>query len=241
MKGIKQLSNQNFNMSAVNSNISSINFNSNMASMMNINNSIIFDRKINSKAKSDSSESSTCDKPIYKWVSDSAVTSCYSCACTFSLFIRRHHCRVCGRIFCHNCCNNWKKIPANISIPQKNYTMRDALTGYIYSKTDMNILSIHIIWQLCCHITASINAHLSSVSKIKSNNFAVMNTLTRFSETVFNSFYCFPCLPSTDFSAETVVFSITILVFLKFRMSTMPVWNRYKTVPTYPRLYMESG
>ncbi len=136
MKGIKQLSNQNFNMSAMNSNISSINFNSNMASMMNINNSIIFDRKINSKAKSDSTESSTCDKPIYKWVSDSAVTSCYSCACTFSLFIRRHHCRVCGRIFCHNCCNNWKKIPANISIPQKNYTMRDALTGYIYSKTD---------------------------------------------------------------------------------------------------------
>lgn len=40
---------------------------------------------------------------IYSWVKDDAVNECYNCNIGFTLFNRRHHCRGCGRIFCHSC------------------------------------------------------------------------------------------------------------------------------------------
>ena len=38
-------------------------------------------------------------------ISDHVAASCYSCATKFTAFRRRHHCRVCGQIFCHACCS----------------------------------------------------------------------------------------------------------------------------------------
>ena len=40
------------------------------------------------------------------WVPDSRATNCYSCKATFGLITRKHHCRICGRIFCYACSNN---------------------------------------------------------------------------------------------------------------------------------------
>lgn len=37
------------------------------------------------------------------WVNDAACKACYECDIPFSLLVRRHHCRVCGRIFCASC------------------------------------------------------------------------------------------------------------------------------------------
>ncbi|KAH7476862.1 Steroidogenic acute regulatory protein, mitochondrial [Phytophthora ramorum] len=38
-----------------------------------------------------------------RWVEDAAARSCAKCVRAFSLVNRRHHCRVCGEIFCHAC------------------------------------------------------------------------------------------------------------------------------------------
>ena len=37
------------------------------------------------------------------WMADEACTKCYDCGRQFSLFVRRHHCRLCGQIFCNPC------------------------------------------------------------------------------------------------------------------------------------------
>ncbi|CAN1127364.1 Protein FREE1 [Linum perenne] len=37
------------------------------------------------------------------WVPDEAVTKCTSCGTDFNAFIRKHHCRNCGDIFCDKC------------------------------------------------------------------------------------------------------------------------------------------
>ena len=37
------------------------------------------------------------------WVDDSTVTNCADCNDTFSFFKRKHHCRICGNIYCNNC------------------------------------------------------------------------------------------------------------------------------------------
>ncbi len=41
------------------------------------------------------------------WVKDSMVSSCMGEACPvrFSFSERRHHCRSCGKVFCHRCSN----------------------------------------------------------------------------------------------------------------------------------------
>ena len=39
------------------------------------------------------------------WFPNDKVESCWSCNKTFSLFSRRHHCKICGIIFCDSCLN----------------------------------------------------------------------------------------------------------------------------------------
>uniref|UniRef100_A0A452DXH3 FYVE and coiled-coil domain-containing protein 1 n=1 Tax=Capra hircus TaxID=9925 RepID=A0A452DXH3_CAPHI len=42
-----------------------------------------------------------------RWPGDMEVNHCLDCKREFSWMVRRHHCRVCGRIFCYYCCNNY--------------------------------------------------------------------------------------------------------------------------------------
>eukprot|EP01126_Amoeba_proteus_P000360 TRINITY_DN10110_c0_g1_i5.p2 TRINITY_DN10110_c0_g1~~TRINITY_DN10110_c0_g1_i5.p2 ORF type:complete len:104 (-),score=19.82 TRINITY_DN10110_c0_g1_i5:632-943(-) len=41
------------------------------------------------------------------WLEDSTVTKCPSCTVEFDFFERRHHCRLCGGIFCDTC-SSWR-------------------------------------------------------------------------------------------------------------------------------------
>lgn len=41
------------------------------------------------------------------WIPDELVSTCSLCAQVFNLIRRRHHCRRCGNIFCHQCSNNF--------------------------------------------------------------------------------------------------------------------------------------
>lgn len=59
------------------------------------------------------------------WMPDQSCRVCYECDCQFTIFNRRHHCRLCGRVFCGQCtansvpassfqsptdCDDWEKI-----------------------------------------------------------------------------------------------------------------------------------
>lgn len=46
------------------------------------------------------------------WMPDSVSKECYQCAEKFTIIRRKHHCRVCGQIFCSHCCN--QQIPGKI-------------------------------------------------------------------------------------------------------------------------------
>ncbi|XP_076280826.1 1-phosphatidylinositol 3-phosphate 5-kinase fab1 isoform X3 [Lasioglossum baleicum] len=46
------------------------------------------------------------------WMPDSVSKQCYECGERFTTFRRRHHCRVCGQIFCSKCCCD--QIPGKI-------------------------------------------------------------------------------------------------------------------------------
>jgi len=48
-----------------------------------------------------------------KWKDDSIVTACSHCSKEFSLTIRKHHCRMCGEIFCNECSSKNATIPSS--------------------------------------------------------------------------------------------------------------------------------
>jgi len=45
------------------------------------------------------------------WVPDWFADCCHSCGYAFSLLRRKHHCRLCGNIFCGRCSNNSSSVP----------------------------------------------------------------------------------------------------------------------------------
>lgn len=42
------------------------------------------------------------------WLDDASARDCAACRKEFSLTRRKHHCRVCGRVFCGGCCSEFK-------------------------------------------------------------------------------------------------------------------------------------
>ncbi|XP_057560419.1 FYVE and coiled-coil domain-containing protein 1 isoform X2 [Hippopotamus amphibius kiboko] len=42
-----------------------------------------------------------------RWLGDTEANQCFDCKREFSWMVRRHHCRICGRIFCYYCCNSY--------------------------------------------------------------------------------------------------------------------------------------
>ncbi|KAI6230179.1 hypothetical protein M3Y99_01084600 [Aphelenchoides fujianensis] len=48
-----------------------------------------------------------------QWVDDASVSECKSCSSAFSVINRRHHCRVCGNIFCAACSESRVQLPSS--------------------------------------------------------------------------------------------------------------------------------
>ena len=68
-----------------------------------------------------SSFNNISDRKLYQWVPDSNVVQCTECSTDFSLLVRKHHCRNCGKIFCNSCSDYFIKIPTNIdTVPQES-------------------------------------------------------------------------------------------------------------------------
>ena len=49
------------------------------------------------------------------WVDDNMVSHCHNCKIEFSFWVRKHHCRNCGNIFCYACSNLYISIPTFIT------------------------------------------------------------------------------------------------------------------------------
>lgn len=52
-----------------------------------------------------------------EWVPGEQVDTCYDCGIAFSFVRRRHHCRLCGRVFCHPC-SSFQSIVPNMLVEE---------------------------------------------------------------------------------------------------------------------------
>ncbi len=48
---------------------------------------------------------------MVNWLDDNLCKECHKCNTKFGLFIRKHHCRLCGLIFCNKCLENTEVTP----------------------------------------------------------------------------------------------------------------------------------
>jgi hypothetical protein len=77
-------------------------------------------RKINTEARR-----------VSKWVEDDSVAKCFGCGAAFSFTLRRHHCRLCGRVFCYYCSNYFTRLPLDIlnKIPDRPQSFTELIWG----------------------------------------------------------------------------------------------------------------
>lgn len=78
-------------------------------------------------------------KKIYKWVDDELVNNCHICNKEFSIYYRKHHCRVCGRIFCYECSTNFVDVPESMQIN----SISKEKSFNVGSPSDSYMLNIH--------------------------------------------------------------------------------------------------
>ncbi|KAK8660688.1 hypothetical protein V6N13_051603 [Hibiscus sabdariffa] len=76
------------------------------------------------------------------WMPDQSCRVCYECDSQFTVFNRRHHCRICGRVFCAKCTAN--SVPAPSDEPRTNREdwERIRVCNYCFKQWEQGIAAV---------------------------------------------------------------------------------------------------
>jgi len=85
------------------------------------------------------------------WMRDDEVKFCYECQTPFSTFIRKHHCRVCGQIFCWRCSQNTIKLSNDLAIRVCNTCFTNSL------KYNKSVSSSNLVPKNTMNLTDSVS------------------------------------------------------------------------------------
>ncbi|KAE8915084.1 hypothetical protein PF005_g4576 [Phytophthora fragariae] len=88
---------------------------------------------------------------LSSWVQDDAVFACFKCHAVFSLLVRKHHCRACGRIFCSACSSQRVVIPGD-------YEATPVAPAYNALTTNASDLIGNISWYLTTYSSPNASA-----------------------------------------------------------------------------------
>ncbi|CAN0913380.1 1-phosphatidylinositol-3-phosphate 5-kinase FAB1B [Linum grandiflorum] len=121
------------------------------------------------------------------WMPDQSCRVCYECDSQFTVFNRRHHCRVCGRIFCAKCTSNAVLHPSDNPTTSSEDKERVRVCNYCFKQYEGNCLVIDNDSNVAAPDLNSspspILPNSSSSSTCNSSNFAPMDAATVEQET----------------------------------------------------------
>lgn len=84
------------------------------------------------------SESSNMSRDF--WMPDQSCPVCYECDAQFTVFNRRHHCRLCGRVFCAKCASNSIPSPSDQTKDSHEEPERIRVCNYCYKQWEQGIV-----------------------------------------------------------------------------------------------------
>ncbi|XP_075087237.1 1-phosphatidylinositol-3-phosphate 5-kinase FAB1B-like [Nicotiana tabacum] len=73
------------------------------------------------------------------WMPDHSCRVCYDCDSQFTLFNRRHHCRLCGRVFCGKCTSNWVPAPSSEPRPLQDEWEKIRVCNYCFKQWEQGL------------------------------------------------------------------------------------------------------
>lgn len=76
----------------------------------------------------------------HEWVRSSTVTNCYKCNEKFGILLRKHHCRVCGYVFCRHCCPKATKSENRICLSCDSSVEHEPVC-FVCNQSNANILT----------------------------------------------------------------------------------------------------
>lgn len=84
------------------------------------------------------------------WMPDQSCRVCYECDSQFTVFNRRHHCRLCGRVFCAKCASN--SIPVSNEEPKAGQEDGDRIRvcSFCFKKWQQGLATVDSRMNLPC-------------------------------------------------------------------------------------------
>ncbi|XP_054782980.1 1-phosphatidylinositol-3-phosphate 5-kinase FAB1B-like [Prosopis cineraria] len=109
------------------------------------------------------------------WMPDQSCRVCYQCDSQFNLINRRHHCRLCGRIFCAKCTTN--SVPAPSSCQRNPWEEQEKVRAcnYCFEQWEQGTVACEKEIQV---FNQDHSASLSTSSSISINSFGTANNST---------------------------------------------------------------
>ncbi|KAK8535347.1 hypothetical protein V6N13_081485 [Hibiscus sabdariffa] len=76
------------------------------------------------------------------WMPDQSCRVCYECDSQFTVFNRRHHCRICGRVFCAKCTANSVPAPSDEPRTGREDWERIRVCNYCFKQWEQGIAAV---------------------------------------------------------------------------------------------------
>ncbi|KAL9224172.1 hypothetical protein vseg_000235 [Gypsophila vaccaria] len=77
------------------------------------------------------------------WMPDQSCRVCYECDCQFTVFNRRHHCRLCGRVFCAKCTSQSIPIPSDEPKSDREDVERLRVCNYCFKQWEQGLVMVN--------------------------------------------------------------------------------------------------
>uniref|UniRef100_A0A1D1XVV7 1-phosphatidylinositol-3-phosphate 5-kinase n=1 Tax=Anthurium amnicola TaxID=1678845 RepID=A0A1D1XVV7_9ARAE len=77
------------------------------------------------------------------WMPDHSCRVCYECDSQFTVFNRRHHCRLCGRVFCGKCTANSVSAPSDDVRSGQDESERIRVCNYCFRQREQDVTTAY--------------------------------------------------------------------------------------------------
>nr|GME19601.1 1-phosphatidylinositol-3-phosphate 5-kinase FAB1B-like [Ipomoea batatas] len=118
------------------------------------------------------------------WMPDQSCRVCYDCDSPFTVFNRRHHCRLCGRVFCAKCASNSIPVPSELTNIGPEDGERIRVCNYCFKQQKQGIAMVDNATSMT---SPGISPSPSTTSLVSSQSSCTCNSGSSVDSTVYST------------------------------------------------------